>query len=122
MSADVLAYFDNLKNKICRLFSVAVPIYPMNHDLTLPVDDVLGCCHRLRDDNGNLIGHIITIDEKYITACYYGRNIPHSQYNDDVLAETICHEIAHLYVWEHTKEHAELTTELHNVVRQNLGR
>lgn len=83
-------------------------------------ESVLGCCHKIRDDYGNEIGHVITIDEPYIRACYNGRQMPYSPYSDNQLIETICHEIAHMYVWEHNEDHKNLTNELYDSVMASL--
>lgn len=112
-------FFYSFANKIKSLFGINVDILPLNHKEHIPMGEdeaILGCCHKILDDNGDLVTHLITIDEPYIKACYYGE--PYSPYNKDALAETICHEIAHLYIWQHGAEHSALTRELHNAVRR----
>lgn len=116
-------YFESLKDYILKLFNLNIPIYPMDHKLFLSTEEneeVLGCCHKIRDDNDHLIGYVITIDEPYIRACYYGRQTAYSPYSDNQLIETICHEIAHLYVWEHNEDHKNLTNELYDFTVQSL--
>lgn len=116
-------YFDRIRDYIQNLFGISIPILPLDHDRFLPVESgsqVLGCCHKCTDPNGNLIGYIITIDIPYIKACFYGRQAPYSPYSDDQLIETICHEIAHTQVWEHTADHENLTRQLYRMVRDSL--
>lgn len=116
-------YFNNIKNYILRLFRIDVPIYPLDHKLFLSMEEdeeVLGCCHKLRSNSGEVKGYIITIDEPYIRACYYGRQTAYSPYSDNQLIETICHEIAHLYIWDHNEDHKNLTNELYNSVVDSL--
>ena len=118
LNSSEMKYFTTMKNYILSLFSLQISMYPLEHKLFIPMEEgeeVLGCCHKIAN-SGQLSDYIITIDEPYIRACYYGRQAPHSPYSDNQLIETICHEIAHLYIWEHTKEHKELTNELYRTV------
>lgn len=113
--------FDRLAANIKRLFKLSVDIVPLNHREHIPMandEEVLGCCHKILDNNGNLVDYLITIDIPYIRSCLYG--MPYSPYNIDMLVETICHEIAHLYIWQHGSEHTALTKELHNIARRAL--
>ena len=112
-------YFNNIVNWICSLLKVAVPIVPLEHRIFMDVkndEEILGCCHKIRSDSGELVKYVITIDEPYIRACYYGRQSKYSPYSDTMLIETICHEIAHLIVWNHEKEHSQLTKELYETI------
>lgn len=113
-------YFTSLKDYISKLFNIEIGIYPLDHKILSEYETILGCCHKLKDDQDKIIGYIITIDENYIRACYYGRQVAYSQYSDNQLIETICHEIAHLTYWEHNKEHKELTNMLYNTTIENL--
>lgn len=109
-------YFNRMKDYIVKLFNLKVPIYALDHKKFFPVEkgeELLGICHKMRDRSGNVTGYIITIDEPYIRACYCGRQLPYSPFSDSTLMETICHEIAHLTVWEHGSEHDELTRRLY---------
>ncbi len=111
------SYFNAIKTYIARLFCVPVGIYPLDHKAFIPMEEgeeILGCCHKLNDDKGDLVGYVITIDEPYIKSCYNGRQAPYSPFSDNQLIETICHEIAHIFVWEHNKEHKNLTNELYD--------
>lgn len=112
-------FFYGFANRIKSLFGVKVDIVPLDHKAHIPMEpeeEILGCCHKMLDDDGNIAAYLISIDEPYIKACYHGAR--YSPYNRDTLAETICHEIAHLYIWEHGPEHSELTKELHNAARR----
>ena len=116
-------YFNRIKGYISTLFRLNVPIFPLDHARHLqvePGDQILGCCHKIRDNAGETIGYLITIDEPYIRACYFGRQLPYSPYSDMQLIETICHEIAHMTCWEHDEKHAELTKQLYDTVMQSL--
>lgn len=118
------AYFTAMRDYIKRLFRLSVDIYPLNHRAFIPMgegEEVLGCCHRVNDNEGNPILYVITIDEPYIRACYYGRQTAYSPYSDNQLIETICHEIAHMYIWEHGKDHTQLTNELYDSVIKSLN-
>ena len=112
-------YFRTITNKLLNLFQINVSIHPLDHRLFLNTENsenVLGCCHRFIDNDGN-IQYLITIDESYIRACYYGRQTKYSLYSDDALIETICHEIAHIFFWTHDKDHEKLTKELYNTYK-----
>lgn len=114
-----LKYFNSLTNDILKILNIKVKIMPLEHRLfmDIPKDtEVLGCCHKIRNSNGEVIDHVITIDEPYIRMCYYGRQTDYSKYSDKTLIETICHEIAHLFFWEHDANHAQLTKDLYNTV------
>ncbi len=117
-------YFDAMKNYIKYRLKVEVDIFPLNHKEFIPMEEdeeVLGCCHKMKDDDGNLLGYFITIDEPYIKACFYGRRTAYSPYSDNQLIETICHEIAHLYIWEHNEDHKLLTNELYDFIILSLS-
>lgn len=116
-------YFNTLKNYILRHLNIKVDIYPLDHKLFIPMEEdeeVLGCCHKIRSESGDLKGYLITIDEPYIRACYYGRQTAYSPYSDNQLIETICHEIAHLYVWDHNEDHKNLTNELYDFIISSI--
>lgn len=116
-------YFNAMKRYISGLFCVPVEIYPLDHKAFIPMEDgeeILGCCHKINDDFGNLLGYVITIDEPYIKACYNGRQTPYSPFSDNQLIETICHEIAHLFIWQHNEDHKNLTNELYDCTIKNL--
>lgn len=116
-------YFESMRNYILRLFNLRVGVYPADHHQIIPMregEEVLGCCHKISDSSGDNIGYVITIDIPYIKACYYGRQAEYSPYSDNQLIETICHEIAHLYIWDHSNDHKELTNELYNCVIDSL--
>lgn len=103
-------YFNTLQSKIKSKIGVDINIIPLNHSLFLKDgDEIQGSCHRFLDDNGKVVKQIITIDENYIKACFYGRQTRYSKYSDFMLIETICHELAHLFIWEHSPEHDDLT-------------
>lgn len=113
-------YFNNLKKSIVSLFNLKVKIFSLDHRKFLNTKDagnVIGCCHRIRDNKGNIIDYVITIDENYVRSCYYGRQALYSEYSDNKLIETICHEIAHLYFWKHDENHKNLTLELYNIAK-----
>lgn len=123
LNLDERSYFDALAGYIKHMFGVEIDILPANHSEIIPTGDreqVLGCCHRINDNNGGVVAYLITIDEAYIRSCYCGRQTPYSPYSDNQLIETICHEIAHLYIWEHGKEHTALTNELYNAVINSI--
>lgn len=121
MNRQVENYFIAITKHIKSLLSINIPIYPLNHKMFLcEEEDILGCCHRIKADSGETIGYIITIDEDYITACYYGRQTQYSLYSDKTLMETICHEIAHLYYWNHDKDHEQLTKELFKFTKDKI--
>lgn len=116
-------YFDALVKHIKHTLNVYVDIVPANHKAIIPMSDdeqVLGCCHRMRDDDGTIVAYLITIDEPYVRACYAGRQTAYSPYSDNQLIETICHEIAHLSVWDHGKDHTALTNQFYNKVILSL--
>lgn len=96
-------YFNNMQNLIKHRLNVNVTILAANHSKMFENgSNILGCCHKITDSNGNLVSVFITIDENHIRECFY-------LYKDLFLAETICHEIAHLFIWNHGKEHDLLT-------------
>ena len=47
--------------------------------------------------------------------------LPCSHYNVYSLIETICHELAHLFIWEHGEEHTRLTQEFTNIFVQQVN-
>lgn len=114
MKIQAYRYFMHLAKGVKQVLNIEVPIYPLQHKLFLPEDEgeVLGCCHKIRDEQGDIVGYVITIDESYIEACCYGRQAAYSPYTKEKLLETICHEIAHLYYWSHDEQHKILTKEL----------
>lgn len=117
-------YFDAMKTYILNLFNLKVPVYPLDHKTFIVGDtegDILGCCHKVKNEEGEVVLYVITIDETYIRACFYGRQTTYSPYSDNQLIETICHEIAHLYLWEHGKDHTALTNELYDTVIASLN-
>lgn len=113
-------YFNSLKDYILKLFSVHIGVYSLDHKMLSGDETILGCCHKMKNDKGKLLRYIITIDENYIKACYYGRQTAYSQYSDNQLIETICHELAHLKFWGHNSDHKELTNFLYNTVIESL--
>lgn len=122
MNKQEYRYFERLVNYIKELFHITVPIYPLDHERFLPHDEgeILGCCHKIRDSDGVTIGYLITIDEGYIKACYNGRQTAYSLYSDYKLIETICHEIAHLYYWNHDSNHEKLTKDMFKITKESL--
>lgn len=82
-----------------------------DHRVIIPIEtdeQVIDCCHRMRDDNGWIVAYLITVDEPYVRACYAVGQTAYSPYSDNQLIETICHEISHLFIWEHGKAHTAL--------------
>lgn len=104
-------YFDNLQNYIKRTLGIDIKIIPCNHVSVMNDGDILGCCHKFKNDNGNIVKCLITVDENYIHSCIQHGFLRYSPYNIYSLIETICHELAHLFIWEHGEAHAELTKE-----------
>lgn len=116
-------YFDALTAHIKKVLGVGVDIVPADHKSIIPMEEdeeVLGCCHKMMDDAGQAVAYLITVDEPYIRACYAGRQTAYSPYSDNQLIETVCHEIAHLCVWDHGKEHAALTNQFYDKVLLSL--
>ena len=62
----------------------------------------------MRDDNGWIVAYLITADEPYVKACYAVGQTACSPYSDNQPIETVCHEIAHLSIWDYGKDHTSL--------------
>ena len=108
--------FTRISDKVKKLLNIQINILPAYHrQIIQDADDVLGCCHRFCDEEGNIVKSLITVDIDYIRACLHNRNTNGSQFTRIHLLETICHEIAHLYVWEHGPEHDALTSKFLNI-------
>jgi len=96
-------YFNNMQSLIKHRLNIGVSIFAADHATMFPQGEtILGCCHKFTDSSGNPAGIFITIDENHIRECFY-------LHKDLFLAETICHEIAHLFIWDHGKQHDLLT-------------
>lgn len=116
-----LEYFDNLQNYIKKTLGIGVKILPCSHSFIIGDSDILGCCHKFKDGEGNLVKYLITIDDDYIHRCLQRGFLRYSPYNIYSLVETICHELAHLFIWEHGEEHTQLTQEFTNIFVQQVS-
>jgi hypothetical protein len=110
-------YFDKIQNTVKSIFRINIHILPFDH-ASINDTDILASCHRFKDSDGSIVKYIITVDESYIKACYNGRQTRYSRYSTKDLVETICHEIAHLFFWDHSQEHTKLTSELTNTCKK----
>lgn len=102
----ILSYFNEIVSAAREATAVNVPIYISS------LRGVVGQCTKIYQWDGEVIARYIEIDRDYIAACYYGHSIRYSPYDTYSLIDTVCHEIAHLYYWQHGEDHSKLTDDL----------
>ena len=106
------------RNEVCRVKRIlnihGVPVKMYDHEKIEGHEDALGCAHSQDGENISLI----TIDSFYVECCYFQslweatehrQGMPSGCLCDGTLAETLCHEFAHLTYWRHGKKHTALT-------------
>lgn len=108
LTADELKYFNDVVNKINNKLSNNVKILNSNfelfHDKKVK-DYAIGIC--FKNDNE----YIIYIDNYFIHENYEALTKSYIKMliENKSIESVICHELAHIKHWNHTKKHRELT-------------
>jgi len=117
MTISMQEYFNNTVQKVLSSIgcTMEIPITILDHETLKGKDKyALGLCWK--DEVNNTYN--ITIDEFFVKECYlyFELNsivgLTWELGSGDTLEHVICHELAHVEYWRHSKKHTELTNRL----------
>lgn len=118
LTEEELAWFHSVADKCKAATGCTVPITTFNNELCFDRDgkEALGTCWTNNPDNPLDGETTITVDTWFIHEKYRNKIGELPMLTDATLESVICHEIAHLYVWEHGEDHDRKTQELMEMV------
>ena len=118
LTEEELVWFHSVADKCKAATGCTIPITAFNNELCFDRDgkEALGTCWTDNPDNPLDGETTITVDTWFIHEKYRNKIGELPMLTDATLESVICHEIAHLYVWEHGEDHDRKTQELLEMV------
>lgn len=105
LTPDELRFFRDTVIRARKATGIVVRIATLDHEELPGHEEALGICWK--GANGDMS---ITIDNYFIHECFLAtQGFPTIE--TQTLTDVICHELAHLRYWRHTKWHAALTAQ-----------
>lgn len=105
LSFEEQEYFRHTVSEVLAAVGIQIPVYMCDHErLPGKSGDALGMYWK--NESGD---EFITIDNYFIHESYQVAFCGAYDLNGETLASVLCHELAHIRYFRHTKYHAELT-------------
>lgn len=106
LTDEEMQYFCETVTSVLSATGILARIAPRDHEEIPGSEEALGICWRSEDGD-----QFITIDNYFIHERFCIERGSWLAIENATLTDVICHELAHLRYWRHTKRHAALTAQ-----------